>query len=121
MFGRDLPQIRRIHEKFYEKEFSFDEFSTKFLSSFVVHDDENNIITAGGVRTVAEVVLVTDKDRSTRTRREALIHAYDASKYIAKESGHNSVHAFVQDENWVKQLLRYGFREVIGQAVIIDT
>lgn len=117
LFPRDLDAVRKIHKKFYDKEFDFDEFSSRFLGSFVVIDDAEKVILAGGVRTLAEIVMVTDKEQSPRIRRNALIMAYDASKYIAKNTNHNSVHAFIQDKHWYDQLERYGFSPTKGQSI----
>ena len=117
MFERDLPQVKRIHEKFYEKEFSFEDFASKYLSSFIVHDDNGEIITAGGVRTIAEVVLVTDKDRSVRERKDALVIAQNASKYIAGNTGHDIIVAFIQDDDWLKHLMKVGFDKTKGISI----
>lgn len=119
LYPRDIEQVKAIHKKFYEKEFNFTEFERRYLGSFVVLEDEQ-VILAGGVRSVAEVVIVTDKDCSVRMRKDALIMAHDASKHIAKHTGHDLLHAYIQDENWLKQLLKYGFRRPTGQAVILD-
>lgn len=100
-------------------EFDFPDFLTGFLCAFVVEQNDN-IICAGGVRNLAEVVLVTDKDFSVRDRRSSLYTVLDASLFIAGKKGHDSIHAFITDEVWLEQLTRIGFHNVKGKALIME-
>ena len=117
----DYEQVRKIHEKYYKHEFSLEEFSKNYLSMFAVVDNEysDEIIVAGGIRTIVEVVLVTNKDFSARDRRSALYSTLQASSYMAKNYGYSQLHCFVQDEKWEKQLKKVGFHPTKGTALVI--
>lgn len=119
MFPRDLEEIKEIHRKFYDKEFDFSEFSRKYLSKFTVIENDK-IVLAGGIRNIAEVVLVTDKESSTRVKRDALLEALEASKQIAASEGLSQIHAFIQDEAWCNHLFKYGFQDTAGRAVVLN-
>jgi hypothetical protein len=114
----DLEQLKIIHERYYKEEFSLVEFYQNFLGLFSVVEDDK-IITIGGVRTIAESVIVTNKSFSVRQRREALLQILQAQTFVTDHNGFNSLHAFVQDENWEKQLLEYGFKTCKGRALFI--
>lgn len=117
----DFAELKEIHEKYYSSEFSFPDFVTKYLCAFVVTDDESNrIITAAGVRTVTEVVALTNKDFAPRARREGLYRILDASAFVAIHNGYDQIHAFVQDDNWQKQLKKVGFRDCAGKALYLN-
>ena len=105
----DFEELKRIWLKFYQGEFEFPDFLNKYICAFVVvHDDK--IVSAGGVRTIAESVIITDKDISVRDRGEALYQILEASKFVATRSGYNYLNAFVKDDlKWRKRLLKVGF------------
>jgi hypothetical protein len=115
----DYKEIYKIWEKFYSQEFEFPDFITNYLSVFVVHDEESIIVTAG-IRTITEIVAVTNKDKSVRDRQDALHQILWASKFTCARTGYNQMHAFVQDDKWSKHLQKVGFRPTIGQALVID-
>ena len=118
--NRDFNQLSKIHHEQYADEFSIDEFSTNnYLGHFSVLDDDQ-LISTGGVRLIPEVVVVTDKNRPVKIRREALIKVLQASGYMVGNLGHTQLHAFVQDQVWLEQLLKRGFRKTAGQSVVID-
>lgn len=116
----DLEAIQKIHELYFKEQFEFPEFFEKdYLCAFVIEGDEGNIISAGGVRTIAESILITNLNYSPRIRKEALLNFLQASLFVAHNSGYDSLHAFVQDEKWKNQLFRYGFKPCKGQPVLI--
>lgn len=117
MQDSDLAEIKKIHEKYYKKEFTFPDFN-KFLANFVIVHD-NQIISAGGVRTIAESVLITNKDLSPRARRAALYDVLNASAYICQKNEYHELHAFIQEDNWYNQLKRIGFKDCVGKALVI--
>lgn len=114
----DIDQVRAIHERHYKTEFDFPDFLTNFLCAFVVEED-GQVISAGGVRNIAEVVLVTNKDLSVRQRRAALFQVLDASAFIAGRSGHDGLHVFIQDDKWEFQLRKIGFHSTKGRALVL--
>ena len=115
---RDESELIRISNQ-YRLEFDRSEFEGNFISQFVVLEDDIPV-TIFGLRNIAEGVAVTDKTVDVKTRREALIRGFDATSYLVKNSGHNQLHAFVQDMDWHRQLLKHGFRNTAGRSVVID-
>lgn len=117
----DYDELRYIHEKYYQSEFSFPDFVNKYLCAFIVTDDDTgDIITAAGVRTIAEVIALTNKDFSVKSRREALYRILEASIFVSAHSGYEQIHAFVQDGTWLKQLKKAGFKDCVGQPVYMN-
>ena len=114
----DLEQLKIIHERYYKEEFSLNEFMGNFLGLFSAVED-NKIIAIGGVRTIAESIMVTDKSFSTRQRREALLQMLQAQTFVTNRNNYPQLHAFVQDENWKSQLINYGFKPCKGNALFI--
>jgi len=114
----DFEQFKTIHERYYKEEFSLAEFYENFLQSFVVVEDDK-IIIAGGIRTIAESVIMTDKAFSVRQRREALLLMLQAQTFVTNKKGYNKLHAFVQDSHWLDQLIEYGFKECKGKPIYI--
>lgn len=115
----DLEEIKQIHACFYASEFEPINWAKDFLCAFVV-EHENKIVTAGGVRTILEAVAVTNKDFSVQQRRDALFKLLKADVHIAKHSGYDAIHAFIQDPTWEKQLLKKGFRFTKGDSLIFE-
>ncbi len=114
----DLPELVKIHGKFYEKEFDFPNFNNHFLCAYVV--ENNGIITsAAGIRTIVECIAITDKDKSVRERKEGLELILNASRYFTQRSGYDELHCFVQDENWMKQLMKKGFSKTKGNSLVL--
>jgi hypothetical protein len=115
----DIEKIREIHARHFTHEFKFDEFEKNFLSYFVTENDEG-IISAGGVRTIVESVIVTDLDRNVRDRKLALCNVLQASMHVAKISGYDQLHCFIQDKKWQHHLEKVGFRTTTGQSLVLD-
>jgi hypothetical protein len=116
MIAEDIDILRKIHEKFYGEEFDIDVFNQQFLALFTVVDGDS-LVTIGGIRPLMEAVIVTNKDLSPRTRILGLNEMLSMFKTVVQHHGLDSFHAFVQDENWLKQLKTAGFKPVIGSAV----
>lgn len=107
----DLDQLKRIHEKFYSNEFAFPDFLNKYLCAFSVVDDNDNIISTGGVRLILESVIITDQDLSPRKRMKALYEILTASQFVAQNNGFHTLNAFVDNEIWRKHLMKIGFKK----------
>lgn len=115
----DIDIAKKVWEDFFTEEFQFPDF-LKMLCAFVVTPEDSNYpICIGGVRTLAEVVLITDKNFSVRDRRQALYQVLSASQYVAERSGHDALHAFIQDHNWLYHLKRVGFSETKGKSLYL--
>lgn len=118
---RDVNSLKKIHKDQYENEFSLNEFmSSNYIGSFSALDENENLIATGGVRTIAEMVIVTDKNQSVKVRREALLKMLQAGSFFCKNNNYRQLHAFVQDQVWLSQLLKHGFRETAGQSIVTD-
>lgn len=118
----DFDEIKKIHEKFYKEEFDFPDFLDKYLFVAVVEKDKQ-IICAGGVRTIAESIIVTDKGVDFNDKIQALAMMYDASVYFTKQYGYDELHAFIQDKDrgtWRKWLQKAGFNPTKGQCLLIN-
>jgi len=111
----DMELIKTIHNKFYKDEFELPE--DHYLGAFLI-EDNYEYITAGGVRTIPELIAVTNKDCSSRKRFEALKFLLQASSLACSNNGYEHIHAFVQDENWYNQLIKHGFHTTKGKALI---
>jgi hypothetical protein len=116
----DIDEIRKIHNLFYKDEFEFPDFLNNFLCAFVVIDDDEKIISAGGVRMIAESVLITDLNHSTRDRRKALYQVLEASQYLTLNADFKELHAFVQDDKWSRHLNRVGFLPTKGKSLVLE-
>jgi hypothetical protein len=115
----DLEFLKEIHEKHFEKEFVLPDFLRNYMCAFTVVDDEG-IITIGGVRPIAEVVTVTNKDRTPHDRLDALYYVLNASIFVAQKHDYGQLHAFVQDKRWSNRLQRNGFVPTKGQSLVLD-
>lgn len=114
----DYKEVRRLYEQ-YKGEMEFPDFITNYLFSFAVCDHDGSIVTVAGIRTILELVAMTDKTRSPRIRRTALLDVLEASSFVADERGYDQIHAFIQDEKWKDQLIRTGyFKETKGDSLV---
>src|SRR5215471_7998007 len=118
MKEQDKLELRKIWDEFYSKEFPFSSFNN-FVSAFTV-ENEGKIITAGGIRPIAESVIITDKNFSVKERRAALYIMLQAQLYAAGNHRFEHLHAFIQDESWQLCLERIGFRESKGKCLILE-
>ena len=116
---RDLAKVEKIHSEFYKHEFPIEDLN-RCLTSFAVVDEEDEVICAGGIRPIIEAIIVTDKDVEIAKRREALIKMLQIAEHTTSRSGYRQMHAFVQDENWARHLVRYGFKSTVGRSLVIN-
>ena len=115
----DYTQLKELHEKFYKDEFALPDFINNYLLGFVIEKNDN-IITIGGIRTIAEVILVTDKSQSVRVRSDSLIEALRVAILTAKTNKFDQIHAFIQDSEWKNHLEKVGFHETKGTALVLE-
>lgn len=120
LMDRDLEQLKEIHDRFYKDEFPFPEFFNNYLMCFVVEDDKGKIITGGGVRTITEAILITDKSVEIKARQEALIKAMHVSIFTSDRNKFNQLHAFVSGDNWIRHLKKAGFVEAKGTSLVYN-
>lgn len=119
----DEEELRKIWEKHYKDEFAFPDFFKHYLCAFKFLDDAGNIITAGGVRTIPEVVLLTNKESPAITRMRTLRNALDFVRHIAYKNNYHHVHATFKDGDsaWEKALRRYGFQDMADNILVRRT
>ncbi len=116
----DLSEIEDIHKRFFADEFPIPNFTDKFFGSFVITDDNDGILVAGGVRPITECVIVTDKSRNHSLLGKALLEAIQVSGFISRRHGFIELHAFVQDEKFAKHLVKHEFRQTVGKSFVLD-
>jgi len=120
----DIGKLRELHSKFFAGEFGFDDFVTNSLYNFVVanatSDPDGEIITAGSIRPIAEIVAITDMSKSPRIRRSALFEMLQVAHFVLRETPMRQLHAFVQDKIWEQQLIKVGFQRTKGNALYIN-
>jgi hypothetical protein len=104
----DIDKIRELHYKFYS-DLEFPDFLNGFLCGFVVTDERKNIIVAGGVQPIGEIILVTDKDKSRIQIGKALREAQNVSLFVGSKFGLNELVAFVKNDEYARHLVRHGF------------
>jgi len=114
----DIPELKRLYELHFSHEFDFPEFM-KYLCAFVV-EDEQGIITAGGIRMIPECALITDLTRDPRVRIKALYQMLHASKFVCEKSGFDQMFVWSQNPRYTRRLIRNGFRLPQGQSLILD-
>ncbi len=104
----DVEVLRELHEKYYS-EFEFPDFFRECFAKFVVTDEKGGIILGGGVRKIAETMIVTDQNKSRIKIGKALVEAHRASIYACARIGVSELHAFVENEEYAKHLVKHGF------------
>jgi len=114
----DNLDVNRIYSEFYwGNEYPY---FNKLQCPFVVTDDNDKIIVAGGVKPIAEAIFVTDKNRPVKTRLDALLNGLGAV-ILTAGTRHNQIHAFVnKDESYVKVLQHYGFKLIDAKLLVLD-
>lgn len=108
----DYRLAKELFEKFYAHgrvgDIEFPNFINNYLCAYTVKD-QKGIICVSGVRTIAEVCLITDKNRSVRDRVMALREVLRASSFIAREFRFDWLHAITDDPTWANQMKENGF------------
>ena len=116
----NYSQLKQIHERFYKDEFEFPDFLTHFINAFLICNKDDEVVSVVGIRNILECVVLTDKSKSSRDKYATLIEGLDAIKVVTSMQGFNEVHAFVQDEHWLRVLNRFGFKSCKGQALVLS-
>lgn len=105
----DISMVRELHELYYP-DLPFPNFLNGFLCGFVIEDEDDGLIMAGGVQPIGEVVLVTDKGKSRIKIGRALIEAQRVSDYVGGKFGLDELVAFIKDnEPYKRHLIKHGF------------
>ena len=119
----DLDQLKEIHEKYYREEFRFPDFYRNFLSTFKLVDKSGNLLLAGGVKTFAELILITNLDESiSRTDRViSQVTAMQLGTHSAFSAGHDLLYcSAIPNTKWEQQLIDVGFKPSSGNMLYIS-
>lgn len=118
----DRVQADRIYNAFFSDNEYPDFFDRGvFECPFVIANNDDKVIVAGGVKTIVEAVVVSDQDISSTVRLDALIQALGSVITIANDMKRKQVHVFVHDdENYVKVLQKFGFKLLDAKVLVLD-
>lgn len=116
----DINQLRIIHSKFFKDEFDFPNFLNNYLCAYLVTNDNDEIIVAGGVKTIAESVILTNMDLSVRERMIGLRSIQQVNQFVCNKFNYNELHAFVQNDDWAHHLTNVGFNPVVGKCLVLS-
>ena len=118
MVSEDMVKLNELHDKYLGDQFEKTNFMDKFLSNFVL-EHEGKIVMGGGVRPIAETIIVTDKSMSPHLLGDALLEALRFSLFTCSRFQIDLLHAFVKDEAYAKHLIKHGFNPRC-QALYMD-
>jgi hypothetical protein len=104
----DVDVLKEMHEKYYP-EFEFPDFFRECFCKFVVTDEDGELVIGGGVRKLAESMIVTDQSKSRVKIGKALVEAQKVSIYACERAQIKELHAFVDNEEYAKHLIKHGF------------
>lgn len=104
----DIDHVKQLHEKYYSQ-FEFPDFFGRFITAFKILDEDGEIIIAGGVRPIAEAIIITDLDKSRIKIGRALVEAQRFSMYACGRMNIDELHAFVDNPEYASHLVRHGF------------
>jgi len=115
-------QVVRIHEKHFRNEFPLENIlDSKILNQLVIVDNDDNVITFGGIKLLFELFLVTDLDRSPRDRVLALKTFLNKAITEARRKEFEQVHCFPSEiGDWVEILGKVGFSQTKGRALYMN-
>jgi hypothetical protein len=115
----DVEKAKELHALHFAKEFDFPDF-LKYVCAFVIEDEHNEIVTVGGIRSIAECVAVTDMSKDPRVRLTALYQLLHASTFVCQKSDYDQMYVWSQNPRYTRRLMRNGFRPPDGQSLILD-
>lgn len=116
---KDITWVVQMHEKHFKEEFELPNFLKGYHCVYTIENDKE-IIVVGGVRPLAELVVVTDMDTYPRPRVEALRKMTQAGVFTAGAYHYDQLHCFVQGEAWIRQVQSVHFRPTVGTAMVMD-
>src|SRR5690348_4840229 len=111
----DLEKLNAING--YENQIDI-ALDANTLSGAIVEDTKGRIISGGIIRSISEVILVTDKNINSISRIKALNELLKYGEYVSKKNGRNEIHAFVIDKRFENFLIKFGFREANGKCLV---
>ncbi len=107
--SRDVIPVLELHKKYY-MQYEFPPFEG-CLNAFVIEDEADEIVMAGAVEKVAEIMLVTNKAKSEIKIGKALVEAQRCSMFTAGAYRIRDLYAFTDNDAYAKHLIKHGFTE----------
>ncbi len=113
----DIDTLLKIHHRFYSKD-APPNFDKDFI---VVTDNEDQIITCGGIELMAEAIILTNKQFSSHARTSALLELLRSLMLTCSKGNYSFLHATIADdldETWIRTLGLVGFKPLMGKVLI---
>jgi hypothetical protein len=107
MQPRDVEKVKQLHQRYYPQ-FDFPDFY-QLMCGFIIEDENDEIVIAGGVEAIGEAKIVTNQGRSNITIGKALVDAQRAAYFICQQYGIRELLAFVDNPSYAKHLVQHGF------------
>ena len=114
----DLEEVRWLHDTYYSN-LEFPRFR-EMMGAFIIEDEENEIVMAGGVEAVGEAFLVTNRAKSGIKLGKSLVLAQSISAYLCKRNRIKELLAFSHSPTYTRHLVQHGFTEREGQALSLE-
>jgi hypothetical protein len=114
----DVTELERLYHLYFEETNDLPNF-LNFICAFVV-EDEQGVVSFGGVRAIPEIITVTNMTRTPSERIQALYNLLDASIFVSQRCGYQQLYAWSQGSKWTKRIMKNGFRPSDGQSLILD-
>lgn len=116
--AQDLELVKKIHNEYYSN-LDFPNFLS-FLNSFIITDDNDSFILAGGVEIKAEGYLVTDKSQSLIKIGRAINEAHLISLFTCKKFNIKEFLAFIYSDDYAKHFYQRGYKDRTGKALFLE-
>lgn len=116
----DFRKLKEIHEKYYTNEFPFPNLDS-FMSFLISTDHNGELIAAGGVRSIAEIITITDKDKSPVIRGRCLMELLNHGRTVASSYGYDQLYSHVEGANWVRAHKIAGFKQFKAVPLVLNT
>lgn len=108
MTHEDSLHLEELNSIYYP-EFNSPEFEDNYFGKFTILKKDGEIILGGGLRYIAEVVIVTDKSKNKHLLYGALVKTLGHCIDEARKRNIDFLHAFVKDDKYQKHLINHGF------------
>ena len=108
MTKEDIPILECLNRKYYP-EFDSPEFEGDYFTKFVIESPDKQLVMGGGLRYLAECILVTDRSKNIHTIGEALLLALQTSVKVCKMRHVEFLTAYVKNDEYRSHLIDKGF------------
>lgn len=114
----DEERITDIYHHFFT-DMEFPDFFSGYHCVFVAHKNDK-VISIGGLRPIAEAVVVTDYSSSVRERVDALLQIHNGLTYAAEKLKYKRIYAFTFDQTYTKHLVnRMNFTPIRQSQLLV--